>query len=223
MRTKVKITKQQIKEDKFTTFVLQSRDWILDNWQVLTIAAVAIIIVIVGVVYYFNSQTTKSDDAQQAFGRALMEMERKNYAVAVADFQDIVDSYGGRMAARAQFYMANTYYNSRRYDEAISAYQKYVDKFHADKLTTSSAIAGIAAGYENKGDYAQAAEKYREAVAYYPESPSAPDYYLGAVRCYVQLGDKEQADLMVAELKDKYSGSDYFRTASQLTMQLDVR
>ncbi|MBN2227070.1 MAG: tetratricopeptide repeat protein [candidate division Zixibacteria bacterium] len=223
MRTKVKITKQQIKEDKFTTFVLQARDWILDNWQVLTIAAAAVIIVIVGVTYYLGSRTNQSAEAQQAFGRALMEMDRKNYDAAVSDFQNIVDSYGGRMAARAQFYMANTYYYSRRYDDAITAYQRYIDQYHSDKLTTSSAIAGIAACHENKGEYAQAAEKYREAIARYAESPSVPDYYLGAVRCYVQLGDKEQAEQMVAELKDTYSGSDYFRTASQLTMQLDVR
>jgi len=223
MRSKVKITKQQIKEDKFTTFVLQAKEWVVDNWQVLTIAAVAIIIVVVGMVYYFNSQSAKSGVAQQTFGRAMVEMERRNYPQAVTAFQDIIDSYGGRMAARAQFYLANTYYNSKQYDEAVAAYQQYVDNYHTDKLTTSSAIGGIASSHENKREYALAAEKYREAVAYYPESPSAPDYYLGAVRCYVQLGDKEQADLVVAELKDKYSGSDYFRTASQLTLQLDVK
>ncbi|UCD16866.1 MAG: tetratricopeptide repeat protein, partial [Candidatus Zixiibacteriota bacterium] len=222
MRAKVKITKQQIKEDKFTTFVLRAKDRIVENWQVVSIAAAAAIIIIAGFVYYVNTQSSREATALNRLTRATAELQRRNYEAAITEFQAVADSYGGDAAGRAQFYLGNAYYGSKDYDEAIAAFQKYVDKYHLDKLSTSSAMAGIAASLENKQEFATAAERYREAVDYYPDSPSAPDYYLGAVRCYVQTGNRELAEQMVAVLKERYFGSDYYRTASQLAMQLNV-
>lgn len=222
MRSKVKISKKEMKEDKFTTFMLQFKDRFLDNWQVVAIAAAVVVIIIVAAVYYTNMQESKEFEATNRLSKAVMEYQRQNYQVAIVDFLEIVDSYGGQVASRARFYLANSYYNTRNYDEAINHFQMYIDKYRDDKISRASAIAGVAASLEGKREFAEAAAKYEEALQYYPESPSTPDFYLGGIRCYVAARDKAQSDRLLEEMKKEFAGTDYFRTASQLAMQLKI-
>jgi TolA-binding protein len=145
-------------------------------------------------------------------------MRQQNLQEAIIELGAIENDYGGSIAARAQFNLANAHYESRNYDEAIANFQEYIDKYHSDKFTTSSAIAGIAACMENKQDFQDAGDKYTEAIEYYPEGASAPDYYLGAVRCYVLAGDSERASQIHADMKEKYPANEYYRIATRLLM-----
>jgi len=220
MKQKVKITKQQIKEDKFTTAMLQTRDWILDHWQPVALAAAAIIIVIVGIIYYAGTQETRTADGANRLSAAVSELRRENYQAAIVELNDIADQYGGEIAATATFHLGNAYYRSKNYDEALAQFQKYFDKYHRNKLTAASALGGIAACYESKQDFEAAATGYMEAYNYYPKSPNAPEYLLGAVRNYVNLGDKMKADEIVGMLQDDFADSDQYRDAVMLSMKL---
>ena len=223
MRTKVKITKRQIKEDKFMNFMLRTKDQVMGNWQVLLISAAIVILVIVATVYFVNRQSTRSVEAADRLNKAILELRRQNYQPAILELGSIVDDYSGRVAGLAQFNLANAHFESKNYDEAIANYQKFIDKFHTDDLMTASAIAGIASSMECKQDFAGAAEKYYEAIKHYPGSPSAPDYYLGAVRCYIQGGNKDKANLMLGELKEKFPGTATERSAVRLAARLETQ
>ena len=167
MGTKVKITKKQIKQDKFTTFMLQSKDWLSDNWQPVAIGAAVLVIAVVAVVYFVNVQETKGKEAGVRLSQAVANLNRGNYQEAILELNAIADEYGGRTGGMALFYLANAHYESRNYDQAIENYQKYIDKYSLDNLTTSSAIAGIAASLESKQEFLAAGDKYYEAIEYY--------------------------------------------------------
>lgn len=220
MRTKVKLTKQKIKEDKFTNYMLQSREWFLANWQVVSIVAAAVIVVIVGAVYFFGMQKGKEAESLDRLNRAVAEARRQNYQVAILELRSIVDNYGGSVGGMALFNLANAYYESRNYDEALNAYQQYADKYRQDKLMTSSAIAGAGACLENKQQYQPAGDKFLEALKFYPDSPAAPDYYLSAIRNYVSAGDRGKVDSLLDEMKEKFPGTEYFRSATRYAMTL---
>jgi len=222
MRTKVKLTKQDLKEDKFTTFMLQTRDWIQDNWQIVAITAAVIILIIAGGIYYSNMKTGKSDEAERRFAEAIGKYRQQNYQVAILDFNSIAEDYSGSVAASAAFYAANSYYESKNYDEAITHFQKYIDKYHADDITTASAIAGIAQCLEVKQEFPAAAEKFMEAVKGFPNSPALPDYLVGAVRNYVNAGMAEQAKQPMDQLDADFAGTDQQREATRLLMKLKL-
>jgi TolA-binding protein len=222
MPTKVKITRQQIKQDKFTTFMLKAKDWFLDNWQAVSIGAAVVVVAAAAFVYFSKTKSANAIEGANRLTAATLELRRQNYQPAILEFGAIADEYGGRIAAQAVFYLATAHYESRNYDEAIAAFQRYIDKYPYDKITTASAIAGIAACLENKLEYQSAGDKYREALKYYPQSPSAPEYYLGAVRCYVMAADKQKAEETLQELEEKFPGSDQARTATMLAMRLKV-
>ncbi len=220
MKQKVKITKQQIKEDKFTTAMLQTRDWILDHWQPVALAAAAVIIIIVGIAYYASTQESRDTEGANRLSAAISELRRDNYQAAIVELNDIADQYGGEIAASATFHLANAYFRAKNYDEALAEYQKYYDKYHRNKLLAASALGGIAACYESKQQFEAAATGYMEAYNYYPKSPNAPEYLLGAVRNYVSLGDQQQANEIVGMMKDEFSDTAQYRDAVMLSMKL---
>ena len=223
MRTKVKITKKQIKQDKFTTFMLQAKDWILESWQQLAIGVVAAIVVVVGITYFVKMQSSKGEEGSALLTTAVTNLNRGNYQEAILELGNIADDYGGRIGGLAQFYLANAYYESRNYDMAIESYQKFIDKCTVDDLTDASAIAGIGASLENKQEFLAAGDKYVEAIKAYPESPNAPDYYVGAVRNYVAGNDREKTEEMLKELDNQFPNSDYSREATRLAMSLRIK
>lgn len=219
MGTKVKITKQELKEDKFTTSMLKTRVWLEDNWQIVAVAAAAIVIVIVGAIYYKSHQASMETEGVQKYSQALNQLQTRNYQPAILGFNDIIDNYSGEVVARAQFNLGNAYFESRNYQEAITAYQRYIDKYHLNPLTTSSAIAGVAACLESQQNFADAADKYLNAIDHYPDTPARADYLLGAIRCFVQLGQKDKIKTQLDILEKDYPGSDQYITAYQLYMQ----
>lgn len=223
MRNKVKITKRQIKEDRFTTNMLLAKDWIMENWQMVSIVAAIAVIIIVAVAYFINVGKSRETEASDRYYRAMAEFRRQNYQPAILEFTSIADDYSGQIAGLAQFNLANAHFESKNYDEAITNFQKYIDKFHGDKLMTASAYAGIGASLENKSEFGAAADKFMEAINYYPDSPGAPDYYLGAVRNYVMAGDADKADKTLKELQEKFSGSNQARSATRLVMRLKIQ
>lgn len=223
MRSKVRITKRQIKEDKFTNFMLRTKEQFLDNWQVIAISAAVVVLVIVATVYFVNLKSAQRLEASSRLSGALAEYRRQNYQVAILELGSIADEYSGRIAGMALFYLGNAHYEIKNYDEAIATFQRFIDESHVDRLTTTSAIAGIASCYENKQEFLAAGDKYYEALDYYPESPSAPDYYLGAVRNYVMGGDKEKTEKTLAELKEKFPNTDYTHSAVRVAMRLNTQ
>lgn len=201
--------------------MLLAKDWLTEKWQIVAISALIIVVVIVAIVYFNNLQAAKKLEAENLLNNASVKLMQQNYDGAINDLKNIVDNYSGAAAATAQFRLANAYYETREYAEARAQYEVYVNSYHNDKLTTSSAIAGIAACLENSQEFGSAGDKYLEAVEYYPDSPSAPDYYLGAVRCYTLGGDKEKAEKALAELESKFANTTYSRKAAMIIMGVE--
>jgi TolA-binding protein len=223
MRAKVKITKRQMKEDKFTTFMLRARDEFLERWQIIAISAAIVIVAIVAIVYFFNLQKTRQIEADNRLTKAIAELRRSNYQVAILELGSIADDYSGRVAGMALFNLANAHYESKNYDEAIANYQKFIDKYDFDRLMTISAIGGIAACLENKQEFLAAGDKYYEAVQFDPDSPLVPDYYIGAIRSFVAAGDRDKVQRLLSELKEKFPDTDYSRAAIRLAMTLQTQ
>jgi TolA-binding protein len=220
MRARVKISKKEMKQDKFTTMMLQIREWLGDRWQTVVLGAAIVIVVIVAIVYYNNMQSGKEVTGAARLTMAISEARRQNFDAAITELSSISDEFGGKIGGQALFSLANTQYESRNYDDAMESYQRYLNKYRDNKYYTSSANAGIAACLENKQDFHAAGEKYREAIKSSPDSPSEPDYYLAAVRCYVMDGDAANTELMLNELKEKYANTDYARNATIIAMKL---
>ncbi len=215
MYNKVKLTKRQIKEDKFTAFVLRSKAQVTENWQFVVIGVVLLALVIVGGVYYINSQKTKKLESAQQFAQAMSNYRNGNKQVAVAGLNQLLEENpDAKIAAEATFMLGTINYELRNYPEAIRYWEMYTSKYHDDKGMQASAYAGIAACQENQGNYEEAAAKYLEAIKVFPDGPLEGDYREAVIRNYLALGKVELARAQLDTLKEKFKGSElYNRTA----------
>ncbi|MFH2034877.1 MAG: tetratricopeptide repeat protein [Candidatus Zixiibacteriota bacterium] len=223
MGSKVKITKRDMKEDKFTTSMILAKNWLEEHWQIVAIIAAIIAVVIIGAVYMSKMQEGKRLEGIEKLTSAITKLRQLNYQEAILDFNAIVDDNSGDVAATAQFYLANAHYESRNYDEAMNNYEKYINKYHHDKLMTASAYAGIGACLENKQEYLTAGDKYLQAVNYYPKSASAADYYLAAVRNYVLAKDAGKAEIAYEQMGENFKNTDYYNIATRHIMTLRIK
>jgi TolA-binding protein len=216
MHQKVKITKRQLKEDKFTTFMLQSKDRLQESWQFFVIGAVVVVLAVVAVVYFFESKTKASEEAGAKFAQALMDYRGGNNQVAVLSFAQIVEDYGDQPVAEyATYLLGNANYRQRSYEEAIRYYQEYLSRYKGDLLVRSGALAGIAACREDQGQYQEAADRYEAAIAEYPDGPQIGDYHLSAMRCFLAAENKDKASEHLNVLRDSFPGTQLAERANR--------
>ena len=105
MYGKVKLTKRQIKEDKFTAFMLNSKQQVEVNWQYLAIAVIVIILGVVGSIYYLDSIKEASRQAATKMAKGNLEFRGGNSQVAILTFTEIINNYGGTKSAEQATFM----------------------------------------------------------------------------------------------------------------------
>ncbi len=205
----VRITKRDIKEDKFTTFVLQSKDKVAANWIWYAGGLAVIILLIAAVFWYTDYSQNQMLEAAEIYSRAELELSTNNFQLAIVDFKAVVDNFGSTPQAQyALFNLGNAYFGSKDYVEAINAFQAYLDKYrNKDIIFTTSAMAGIAASLAGNGDLIAAADKYREIAETYPDFELAAHYFVKAMDHYLKADNIESAKVVYAKLLKDYEDS----------------
>ncbi len=223
MARNVKITKREMKEDKFTTFMLRTKDYIFEQWIYLVGGAALIIALIVGVTLIRAERIKSEKEAADICSRAMSELLSKNYQLAIVDFKTIIDQYGSTPVSRqALFNLGNSYFEAKNYTEAINAFEKYIDKYKDDKFFITSSMAGIAASLAGNGDPAGAADKYRETAEKYPDFKLTGDYYLKAMTYYIRSGNLESARVIYARLSKDFEDTPYYAQGQLLARENNI-
>ena len=130
LKPKKRVGKHDLKEDKFIKFIMDSKSYFDENYtRVLTYAGLVIaVIVIFALLKYIN--TEKREKANGMLGIAQIEYSEGNFSKAAQRLKKLLEEYGGTNEAdQARFLLANIYFEQKRYDEAESLYQEFIDSF----------------------------------------------------------------------------------------------
>lgn len=222
MQSKMKLTKRQVKEDRFTTSMLTFKDKMQgeleDNWQYYVIGLAVVVVLIWALVWQADRQSAKDLEAAQALSRAQSNYQIGGDAqVAILEFSQILEEHAGSyQAAHATFVLGNLNLETRNYSEAVRYFEAYLTDFADDDLDRAAARAGVAAAQEDQGMYAEAAASFVMASDINPSGPLAADYELGAMRNYLANSDQAQAEARLAILEDKHEGTDWVKRGKRL-------
>lgn len=209
-----RITKKEIKQDKFVTFSLKVSEWIQKHLNQVLMVAGGLVVVVVVVVFLISSKSKKERMAAELFGRANLELQAGDIGTALSDLQTLVNQYGSsKNAGQATFYLASAYFYAKDYTQAQVWFEKYLDQYSDDVLTTSSAKAGVADCYLQKGDYLLAGDGYLAAVSQCPNCFTASQYLLKAADAYLQADQKNKAKETLNLLLIQYPDSKEVRQA----------
>lgn len=158
-----------------------------------------------GYVYYMQQQ---QEEAQQLLGQVIGLYEQGNYQQALngADGQmgllEIVESYGGTAAGNmATFYAADALYQLGKYERALELFEQFEAE---ETVLGASAVAGIAAAYENLQQYTAAAEHYLKAAQLFESSATTPQYLFDAARAFAAAGSYDRAIEVYKKLEEQY-------------------
>lgn len=169
------------------------------------------------------------------FKLAMAQRKLGKHLVAANEFRRFTQIYrNNEMVPRAQFERANSYYlQSPMYrldqsdsEQAISLFRLFLDRYpnhelaaeaekKIDELRAKLAHKEYAAGrlYERRDMWGAATQVYESAFDSYPDTPWADDLLLGAVRSYVQYGDRSVQRLRA----ERYQKAiDYYNQLAQL-------
>jgi len=203
-----RITKKEMKQDKFVTYSLRVSEWIQKHLNEVLMAAGGVVVVTAVLFFIFSSQAKRERKAAELLGKANFALQTGNMAGAVEDLQTVVNKYGGtKSAPQASFYLAYAYFYAKDYVQAQSLFEKYVQKYKDDPLLSASAQAGVADCHMQTGNPVMAAENFLKAAALSPQTFLAPQYLHRAASAYVQADQKDRAREILQRLIDEYPDS----------------
>ena len=217
MQSKVKLTRRQIKEDKFTTFMLNAKSRFSENWQFYVIGVVVVVLIAAAASWYVSDQAAHKAEAEAKFARAVLDYQSGDSQVALLGFDQLLNEYGSTdVAQQATYLLGNIHLSNKNYEDAIHYFEIYLERYRDDLLNQAAAQAGIAAAKEDLGNSAEAAAAFGKAAEMYPEGPLVADYEYGAVRNYLSVGDLESAKAHFDVIREKYADTDPGKCAIRL-------
>ncbi len=183
-----KLTKEEIKEDKFINFVLQCYTFLKDNVRTISIALAVVIVGVVAYIVYTHNQETKHAEAAASFIDAVevykeaesnfldvsspseseedtedeASTEKATFQDAEEKFKLIFEKYQNTaLADKARYDYAKTLYYQAKYPEARAQFEQVI-KTHKPENQIYALYAQKAVGncYEQEGDYKNAISAY---------------------------------------------------------------
>ncbi len=217
MQSKVKLTKRQIKEDRFTTFMLNARSRFQENWQYYVAGAVVVLLLAFAANWYVGDIAAKQEEAEAKFARAVLDYQSGDNQVALLGFDQLLNEYGSTdVAEQATYLLGKIHLANKNYEDAIRYFEIYLGRYQDDPLNRAAVQAGIASAQEDLGNYAEAAQAFAAAAEIYPDGPLVADYEFGAVRNYLNVGDMEAAEAHYNAITEKHADTDAGKSAIRL-------
>lgn len=218
-----KLSKKEIKQDKLVEFYYKSVAFYEENKNKVYIYIGVVAVAIFAVYLYLNYQSDQNKEAGAKLANvmdlfdngAFLEAIEGKQGTNLIGLKKIVQDYGStENGETAKIYLADSYSNLGKLDEALKYYEDYDGDI---EMYIAASLAGQAGIYSYRNDYEKAAELYLKASRVSKNNILNPDYMYQAALNYLEAGHKEEAKDLFEAIKDEYKTSD---VASQVNRYL---
>jgi len=210
LRPRKRITKKEIKEDPLVTNYLKVQNWLKKHSKQINIAIGGIIVVLLIVLIAVRSKRQAEIKAESQLSVVEQFYYQMDYNKVVQQMPEIIDKYRGtRAAGEAAFFVANSYYNLKDYDNSIKYFTICYKTLTKDPIYAPSSYAGIAQSLEMQEKYSEAAAMFEKAASEFDKLFSAPFYFKSAARCFAASGDSVKAKQILQKVIDNYPSFEF--------------
>ena len=209
-----RLTKQELKEDVFVTWVYDLTDKAQRNLVPILVAVGAVVVLGVGALLWSRGNESKEAEARTTLAEASTAYWSGNYVrtVQLAD-QVIADAGGTKAATDARRMKADALFWQGSFDSAATLYQEVLSRDRTESPVRTAVQQSLAFSLESKKDYAAAAKLYEEIAGKAPDRSNAADFYVSAGRAYRLAGDRAKATAMFEKVADEYKETTFARDA----------
>lgn len=199
-----KITKKKLKEpDEFITLTQRTLLFIETHAKKVITAGIIVVVIVLGIVFYQMWDRKKEADAGQKLSVAMEMYQRvsspyregspSEYKTALGGFDDVIKQYPGTSSGKfSLLHKGNIHFKLGELDEAIKAYQAFLEKAGKETLYRLFGLEGLGYAYEGKKEYAKAIDAYQQIVVM-GETFQLGDAHVSLGRCYERLGKNQEA------------------------------
>lgn len=214
-RTRRRISRREMKEDRFILWLYEMSSEIDRHWKSLTAAVVLVVACVVGWYYWTNKQTDDLVEAGKVFAPGQTAMQDSRYEDAIPIFERVVTEFGGTsVALEATIELANASFQTGNFEKARTYYQTYLDEYGWQNAHFwLAARSGLAACDEEEEKYEEAANQYLALADEDPDSYLAPGFLLDAARCFGAADQKDRARALYDRVVANYESTPYARDA----------
>jgi TolA-binding protein len=199
---KHRVSKQDLKEDRFQKLVEKSLEFYYHDRQKVWIgAAVAVAVIVIAILLLQNRSTGVNAQAEISFTQAIGVYSTGDLQQAEPAFKEVASRFGRDfVGAKAHFYLGNIYYNTNRAPEAKKEFEVFLGRVKNDPLLSPAAQLGIGNCDEQAGDNLAAAKAYEAVQRRWPKSPLAYDAMMSAGRAYRNANVLDKAEAVYQQL-----------------------
>jgi tetratricopeptide (TPR) repeat protein len=199
-----KIIKKKLKKpDEFITITEKTFLFIARHSKSIAAGGGILLILIVSIFFFQKWERGKEEKSYQMFNSAMetyqivnasyREGSPQEYKNVLEKFNEILTKFPRTPSGKiAILYKGNIDIRLGEFEEAMEAYESFLQKAGKEKLYRSFAMEGLGYAHEGKKDYEKAINVYQKVVDLGERFQSA-NAYLGLGRCYEKLGKNREA------------------------------
>lgn len=204
MAVKKKIIKKKLKEpDEFISFTDHAFRFISRHYKRI-ITGVVILGVLLAAFFLFQKWEEKKEAAAylpfstalelyQMLNSPYREGSASDYKSVMEKFDEVITKFPRTSSGKLSLlYKGNLHLKLEEFDEAIKAYETFLQKAGKEKFYRLLAMEGLGYAHEGKKEYEKAVEAY-EKMLEMGEGLQVANAYLSKGRCYEKLGKKKEA------------------------------
>lgn len=196
--------KKKLKEpDEFITFTERVYLFLTAHAKSVAVAGGIVLLLFLAFFLFQGWEKKKEGNAYQMFTQAVetyqaastpyREGSVQEFKSLLERFDQVVTKYPGTSWGKlALLFKGNLHLRLGELEEAIKAYDAFLQKAGKEKLYKIFAMEGLGYSYEGKKDYERALSAYQKMAALGGGFQLA-DAYLGIGRCYEKLGKNREA------------------------------
>jgi tetratricopeptide (TPR) repeat protein len=193
-----KISRKQLKQpDEFISVTQTALLFISRHSGKVAAGGIILLVILLSIFLFQKWEKSKNEEAYRKFSLALqsyqIEGETSEYKNVLAKFDEVIGKSPGTFWGKlALLYKGNVHLRLGAFDEAIEAYNTFLQKAGKEKVYRLFALEGLGYAYEGKKDYQKALEAYQKIIEG-GESFQMANAYLNEGRCYEKLGKNREA------------------------------
>lgn len=188
-----RLSSKHVKQDKFVQQTFDWMHWAETHRSQVVGAVVGIALLVVAFFVYQNVSGRNEETASREYILSRQAYMSGNYQLATSDLEDFLRRHGGTSYGDdAQFFLADGYYQSGRWQEAVSSARVLLNE-HRDSPFVGAAWSVIGASSLRLEDYDGAIAAYQSALDVATYDARRVEVLESLGRAYEARGDSEAA------------------------------
>ena len=204
-KTKHRITKHEMKEDKFVTSMMHGADYARENVQSVVVIVLVFLVLVAGVVIIKNLSSNRKEAAQTLLGLGQIAYQAGDFAESRDSLLALEERYPKSDAALVGAYLlGHIYYSSGSPDSAKIYWQRFAESEHKDEDMMLAVEAGLAGVLSDRGQFAEAARDLEKLYSDHPDYFNRQDWLYKAAMNYRAAGESDKEKELLKKFVEDY-------------------